>query len=1109
MRCTTCHTELSKTGRFWVCPEHGIIQPGDLEEPAAATRPQTVFISYGRQDASAFAKRLAADLQERGGHKTFIDLAEIEKGGLWEVRIEQGIRNATVFAALMTPHSLRDSSVCRDEVVFALNEGKNVVPLRVDPNPILRPSLLLARRNWIDFSADYEVGFQVMLRYLRGDASALRPPALPTINGVVPLDFGPEIARFTADFTGREWVNPEIDHWLSRDNDRAMVIVAEPGVGKSAIAAWLTQTRDDVIGIHFCTQQNSRTRDPYEFVASLVGQLHARLPGFAEAVEGRHPEMRRATAADAFRELTIEVTRAMSPPNRARLIVVDSLDEALEQAGETVLDVLVQQAADLPTWLRLVATTRPEEAILHRIRTLNVFELTAERPENRADIRRYIQRRLGTPLLLERLAGENAGDVAAQLDVLSEGNYLYARMALDALGDSSIRANELTHLSPGLTRFFYETFRKRFPDTQGYERTCAPLMRALAAARGPLPLEVLQRVAGEAAEIVRRRLHDLRSYLRIHGQGEGASYAVYHRSLKDWLTNPEAAGAYWCQAKSGDRCLAALGWQVYADGKLGADEYFSRYLPEHIIGAGEWSKLAQLLADVNVFERIWEQGRKYEWMRYWQTLNGQSEPGACYEAALDKLVQNAVVPKRIARLSDIIGWFLRDMNLLSAAQPFTERALRVREEILGNDHADVADSVNNLAELFRAQRDFERALPLYQRALVTREKVFGQRSREVALSFHDLGEFYHDQKKYAEALAHYQRALEIHESALEFEGFDAATCLNDIGALYFEIDKRAEALACYRRALPIYERVYGPDHPDVAACLHNIALVCEDFQEAVPLCQRAFEILVRTFGPNHPKTQRCTKSLIGGLAKSGKTAEAVSLMPRIVEAMTQSLGSDHPDVAAALLEVASGYKGLGDFEKAAVWIRRAAALKQRTVGNDLPECVAVLEQLAWLLLGVRDYTEAVAYARRAVAIRKRISGPDHTDTATTLNTLLRCLQERGDHDEALSLCRQALAIREGKLPPTHSDIGTTLNNLGLSLVCLGQLPEAEQRLQRAVEINPGSPYPYYWLARLYKQRNQLNDRDREAEAWRQYLRIGPTSIERRSEAEARLRATGD
>ena len=1107
MKCPICQAELAQTGKFWVCPEHGLAQLEAQPEiqPGAESGPQqSIFISYGRQDAVEFARRLATDLQQRGGHKIFIDLDSIEKGGVWEVRIEQGIRGATVFAAIMTPHSLRETSVCRDEIVFALNEGKHVVPLRADPN--LKPSLLLARRNWVDFSVDYEDGLRTLLRYLHGDASALHQPALPTITGVVPLDFGPEIARFTADFTGREWVNTEIDKWLETNTQRAMVVIAEPGVGKSAIAAWLTQSRGDVIGIHFCTQQNSRTRDPYEFVASLVGQLHARLPGFAEAVEAKHPEVRRPSAADAFRELIVEVARALPPLDQPRLIVVDSLDEGMDQAGETVLEVLVQQASDLPVWLRILATTRPEEPILHRIRTLSVFELMAERRENRVDVRSYIERRLESPLLQPKLIGHDLERVANQLDALGEGNYLYARMALDALLDGSISANDLHRLSPGLTRFFYETFRKRFPDLEIFEHTLAPLLRALAAARGPLPFAVLQSLGAQAAEVTRRQLHDLRSYLRVYGQGELASYAVYHRSLNDWLTDPDAAGSYWCRVESGDRALAESGWGAYSVGQLADSEYFSRYLPEHLIGAQEWSKLEQLLTDLDLFEQRWNQDRKYEWMRYWQKLKGRSEPGPCYETALNNLPQTTT-PVRLAHLSDLVGWFLRDMGLLAVAQPFTERALRLQEEILGKDHPDIAVTVHSLAELCRAQKAFAAALPLYQRAQKIREEHFGPESPEVATSFHDLAEFHHDQQQYDEALRYYRSALQIRQSVLKADDPAIADCLNDMAVLHDETGNLDEALPNYKTALRIYEHAHGPDHPDVAACLHNIARIYRsqnNFEEAIPLCLRALDILDRTFGPSHHKTQTCTITLSEFYQAAGKYSEAIPLIERILAARQQTLGSDHPEVEGVNLALAELYTRTGNMDAAAECLRGTMVSKEKSLAPNSSELAAVFEALAWRFVGVTEYGDAVACARKALVIRESISGPDDPETATSLNTLVRCLQEKGDYTSALPLCRRALEIRQRRLPLTDPEIGVSLNNLGLILVCLDQIAEAEQHLLGAVAIDPTSPNPHYWLAKLYQKRAASGDSVREAAAWRQYLDLGAPMETRKQEALERL-----
>jgi tetratricopeptide (TPR) repeat protein len=860
---------------------------------------QNVFISYGRTDALVFAKRLAADLQD-SGHTVFLDLESIQKGGLFEVRIEQGIRSSSLLAAVMTPYSLREDSVCRDEIVFALNEGKQVLPLKTDADPNLRPSLLLARRNWIDFSASYDEGLSALLLFLKGDDSALRQPSLPTITGIAPIDFGPEIARFTAGFTGREWVNGEIDRWLSDDTRRAMVIVAEPGVGKSAIAAWLSQKREDVVGIHFCTQQNTRTRDPHEFVANLVSQLNARLPGFTEAVEAKHPQMRRSVAADAFRELIVEVTRAIPASPRAQLIIVDSLDEAMDQSGETVVDVLVQQASDLPIWLRILATTRPEEPILQRIRTLNVFELMAERAENRADVRSFLEHRLAQPSIKQRL-GDDGIDVAAQLEALSEGNFLYARMALDSLEDGSIRSSDLHQLAPGLTRFFFETFRRRFSDLETFGHVFAPLLRALTAARGPLPFHMICGLVGGEAETVRQHLNKLHCYLRIYGRGESATYAIYHRSLKDWLMNPDTAGGYWCRAESGDKALAAFGWQLYQDGRVLSDDYFSRYLPDHLVGAKEWGKLSELLTDLSLLDAIYTQQRSHEWMRLWHEIMEKQPPAEAYRRALDSAKAQKVPSEAIAIAAERIGGLLRDLGLFSEAVKFAQEAVDAWEMTANKDPGDVrlARSLRNLAEAWRLLKNFERAGTYYTEAMAMWLTKHGEQSAEVATIYHDLAEFYRDQNNYPEAIANNNRALTIREKIVPLDLAALADCVNDTGVLLWESEKGQDALKYYEKALELFRKAYpSGEHHDIAAVLGNIANVyskAEDEKRALPFHQQAMKMALDFRVFHHPQC-RITRSALVSCYKSlemyAKAAEAQRESVRCADVLLQPGASE-------------------------------------------------------------------------------------------------------------------------------------------------------------------------------------------------------------------------
>ena len=66
-----------------------------------------------------------------------------------------------------------------------------------------------------------------------------------------------------------------------------------------------------------------------------------------------------------------------------------------------------------------------------------------------------------------------------------------------------------------------------------------------------------------------------------------------------------------------------------------------------------------------------------------------------------------------------------------AEKPFTQ-ALAIREKALGPEHPDVAQSLNNLAALYRAQGQYAKAELLYQRALAIDEKALGSEHPTVA-----------------------------------------------------------------------------------------------------------------------------------------------------------------------------------------------------------------------------------------------------------------------------------------------------------------------------------------------------------------------------------------
>jgi tetratricopeptide (TPR) repeat protein len=112
------------------------------------------------------------------------------------------------------------------------------------------------------------------------------------------------------------------------------------------------------------------------------------------------------------------------------------------------------------------------------------------------------------------------------------------------------------------------------------------------------------------------------------------------------------------------------------------------------------------------------------------------------------------------------------------------QALEIRGELLGQDHAKYATSLNDLAALNEAMGDYGKAEPLYRQALEIRKRVLGENHPDYAASLNNLAVLYRDMGDYAKAEPLYRRALEIRKRALGANHPRYAACLNNLAVLY-------------------------------------------------------------------------------------------------------------------------------------------------------------------------------------------------------------------------------------------------------------------------------------------------------------------------------------
>jgi hypothetical protein len=448
------------------------------------------------------------------------------------------------------------------------------------------------------------------------------------MGGMRLMDFSTLIEESTKDFTGREWVFAEIDRWLANpDAPRYFIITGEPGIGKTAIAARLTEIRD-LNAYHFCIARQASTIDPITFTRSLSHQL-ARIDGFALgllkssdiSIEARqsigqvHGQainvqinnlvVNAPSAVTAFNRRVSEPLRSLYDDDfdQQLVILIDALDEAVQFRGrETIVDLLANERG-LPSQVRFVLTSRPEgEALRHfeRLETPYLI-LDAGQEENQHDVRAYVRYRLETSEALQRQLAEQAITVEAfvkQVAEISGGNFLYLVWLLRAIAEGAQRLDDLESLPEGLDSIYRAFLRTRQigQELQLWRKRYRPLLGVLSVAQEPLTTEYLAHFTSLGRQAVHDALLDVQQFLDPVGFDKG-EHQLYHQTVADFLGSEEQAGEFWIDLPAMHQRVAEYYLNPYASDWSDCELYGLRYLPVHLIEADKQDELRKLLND--------------------------------------------------------------------------------------------------------------------------------------------------------------------------------------------------------------------------------------------------------------------------------------------------------------------------------------------------------------------------------------------------------------------------------------------------------------------------------------------------------------------------------
>ncbi len=384
---------------------------------------------------------------------------------------------------------------------------------------------------------------------------------------------------------------------------------------------------------------------------------------------------------------------------------------------------------------------------------------------------------------------------------------------------------------------------------------------------------------------------------------------------------------------------------------------------------------------------------------------------ALAEASLTRLGGDTRLDAELHRAKALVA---RDRSDFALALTEQREVLRLREQLLGPDHVDVADALSELAALQTRVNHFPEAQLSIDRALAILSRELGEQHPRYALALNRRGSLQHIRGDDRGALEAHARALDILAASRGETDQALAWIHNDRAIAYYSLAEYEQALAELHEAREILLAGHGGDHPKLGSLLLNIGALEHELgrdDDALASLDAASALIERELGTRHASMGYVHNTRGAVFFGRGDYEAALREYREAQTIFVATMGKDNQIVGVALGNVAKTSHALATTDaqrrEALELQREALAIRRGALGDDHAE---LAEHYLWIgegELSLGRATEAESVLERGLAASESDAGADPERRARLRHALARTLAER-EPARARELVRAAL-----------------------------------------------------------------------------------------------------
>lgn len=258
---------------------------------------------------------------------------------------------------------------------------------------------------------------------------------------------------------------------------------------------------------------------------------------------------------------------------------------------------------------------------------------------------------------------------------------------------------------------------------------------------------------------------------------------------------------------------------------------------------------------------------------------------------------NRDVSISLAEAESWFGSFYYNSGWFKEAEAMHIKALRLREDVLGQQHSDTLTSISKVAQVLNSQGKHNEAETMHRLAFQLREEVLGQHHPDTLTSMHNLALVLTRQGKYNKAEALFRQTVLLREEILGQHHLDTLLSSSNLARVLDRQRKHKEAETIHQQTLQLRSKVFGQQHPHTLISMSNLALSLEHqdkYDEAKAIYQQVLQLREKVLSQWHPDILTTMSNLARVLNKQGEHIEAKTKYQQILQLRESLLGQQHP-----------------------------------------------------------------------------------------------------------------------------------------------------------------------------------------------------------------------